>query len=100
MLAEFLSTQSIKLVEHLESLGYYCFDTSIVVAHNKKDFTFKGQRAVFNKEITTTTGIPISEQYVKNRRSSGLSDWKQDYLQAGFTQTDLLCVPWATLLSE
>ena len=47
------------------------------------NFMFKGQQAVYNKQITTTTGIHTSEQYVKNRASSPLSAWKQDYIAAG-----------------
>jgi hypothetical protein len=34
ILAEFLSTQTIKLIEYLEERDYFCFDMSIVRRHH------------------------------------------------------------------
>jgi hypothetical protein len=53
------------------------------IGKDDHNFMFKGQRAVYNKQITTTTGKYLSEQYVKNRASSPLSAWKKDYIAAG-----------------
>ena len=53
------------------------------ITKDTKDFSFKGQKAVFNKQIRTTTGLYFSEQYVKNRVSSPLAAWKKDYVDAG-----------------
>jgi hypothetical protein len=58
---------------------------SQAIGKDDHDFSFKGQKAVFNKQIRTTTGLFTSEQYVKNRASSPLSQWKQDYMDAGNT---------------
>ena len=48
-----------------------------------QEIFFKGQKAVLNKQIRTTTGVQKSKQFVKNRVSSPLSEWKQDYIDAG-----------------
>ncbi len=56
---------------------------SQAINKDTRDFSFKGQKAVFNKQIRTTTGLYTSEQYVKNRVSSPLSAWKKDYMDAG-----------------
>lgn len=53
------------------------------IRKDDRNFMFKGQKAVYNKQITTTTGLFTSEQYVKNRVSSPLSAWKKDYVDAG-----------------
>ena len=53
------------------------------IRKDTRDFSFKGQKAVFNKQIRTTTGLYTSEQYVKNRVSSPLAAWKKDYVDAG-----------------
>ena len=59
---------------------------SQAIGKDDHDFSFKGQKAVYNKQIRTTTGLFTSEQYVKNRASSPLSQWKQDYTHAGNTR--------------
>ena len=53
------------------------------IGKDDHNFVFKGQKAVYNKQITTTTGNLLSEQWVKNRASAPLSAWKEDYIAAG-----------------
>ena len=42
--AEFLSSQSIKLIEYLEEREYFCFDMSVVVLQDTDKLMFKGQQ--------------------------------------------------------
>ena len=51
----------------------------------------------------TTMGKHQTEQFVKNRVSSPLGDWKKELFgpgSLGGTQTDLLCVPWPDLVGQ